>query len=450
MLNELQLDSPLSVSALTDAIKKNLEKGFSVVYVQGEISNLKIQASGHIYFTLKDSGAQISCVMFKGNTMSLKSQLKAGDQVSLTGELNVYPPRGNYQLIARKIELTGLGTLLLQLEMLKKKLQSLGWFQKEIKKPLPLYPKKIGIVTSSTGAALQDMLNVLKRRVSGFHLILCPVKVQGEGSAKEIASAIEFFNKHALVDVMIIGRGGGSIEDLWAFNEEVVAKAIFESKIPIISAVGHETDICLSDYVADLRAPTPSAAAELVIGESLQKIKILFEWQKRLDLGMKSSLAHLKKQLLHYQQGVLMSSPRKKLELFWQRLDDSSQSLDQIMQIKFRSLKSELRSNYLILSTVSPRERILRYKERLSKLKKELDLAIYQTIQLSKVSFSNLSKHLSSLDPKNLLKRGYSILFSENDASVILSAQDLSSGDQVDIHLGYGRAKATINQVFDL
>lgn len=448
-LQRLHPHAPLSVSALTDAIKKNLEDSFPSIYVQGEVSNLRVQSSGHIYFSLKDSGAQVSCVMFRGNTLSLKSRLKVGDQVLLVGEINVYPPRGNYQLIARRIEHTGLGQLLLELERLKKKLEALGWFQKEHKKPLPPFPKKIGIVSSPTGAALQDMINILKRRASGFHVILNPVKVQGEGAAKEIARAIEEFNTYQLVDVIIVGRGGGSVEDLWAFNEEIVAQAIYQSKIPIISAVGHETDTCLSDYVADLRAPTPSAAAELVLEESLHRIKILAEWQKRLDINISNLLSNLRKQLTHLKQGTSLCSPVKKLELFWQKLDDLGSSIEQSISFKLKIASHQLNSTQLKLSNLNPKQKILRLQENLQKIQSEMDLSVKRTIQLSKVKFNHLNEHLKSLDPKNLLKKGYSILFSEKDHSVILSAQDLSPGEQVEIHLGHGKAKATINQAYD-
>ncbi len=266
---------PLTVSQLTNAIKLNLESTFPRIHLQGEISNFKVQTSGHLYFSLKDVHAQISVVMFKADASLLKIMPKAGDQVIVKGALNVYPPKGNYQLIVRELAYVGIGELLQKLEALKFKLHQMGWFKNSHKKPLPRFPQRIGVVTSPTGAVIQDILNVLSRRFSGFHLILNPVKVQGEGAADEISQAIEDFNRYQSVDVMIVGRGGGSLEDLWAFNEEIVAKAIFHSQIPIISAVGHETDHCIADYVADVRAPTPSAAAEIVIAEKKQQIDYL-------------------------------------------------------------------------------------------------------------------------------------------------------------------------------
>ncbi|MES2121396.1 MAG: exodeoxyribonuclease VII large subunit, partial [Chlamydiota bacterium] len=236
----------LSVSELTNEIKKQIESRFPAVAVKGEISNLKEQSSGHIYFTLKDAGAQLSAVLFRGNARELSRLPKNGDQVVLRGEISLYTPRGQYQMIVRNLEYAGVGELLLKLHAMKAKLQGLGWFDASRKRPLPRFPKTIGVVTSPTGAVIQDIVQVLSRRNAGVHLILHPVKVQGEGAAEEIARAIEEFNRFHLADLLIVGRGGGSLEDLWAFNEECVARAIFQSKIPVISAVGHETDFSIA------------------------------------------------------------------------------------------------------------------------------------------------------------------------------------------------------------
>ncbi len=271
-----------SVSELTYAIKSILENKFRFISIKGEVSNFKHQSSGHLYFSIKDKNAQISSAMFRQNAKSLTKMPKDGDQVIVEGEISVYPPRGNYQIIVRKLRFEGVGDLLVKLHELKEKLKQMGWFEKDIKKKLPFFPKRIGVITSPTGSVIQDILNVLKRRFSNFNLILNPTKVQGYGAKEEIAQAIYDFNKYNLCDVLIIGRGGGSLEDLWAFNEEIVAKAIFESKIPIISAVGHETDVSISDFVADVRAPTPSAAAELAVKEKSHILDTLNNYQKQI------------------------------------------------------------------------------------------------------------------------------------------------------------------------
>jgi exodeoxyribonuclease VII large subunit len=289
-----------TVSELSFAIKAHLENKFKLIYVKGEISNFKKHSSGHIYFSLKDKDSQISAALFRGRAANIKKMPTDGDQVIVFGEISVYPPRGSYQIIVRQIDFLGIGELLLKLHALKEELKEKGYFDEKEKKPLPKFPKKIGVVTSETGAVIQDILNVLNRRFYNFHLILSSVKVQGEKAALEIAKAIDEFNKYNLVDVLIIGRGGGSLEDLFAFNEKIVAESIFNSKIPIISAVGHETDTSISDLVADVRAPTPSAAAEIVISEKKAFLKNLKNMQNQITLSIKNLIKFYKNGLKHF------------------------------------------------------------------------------------------------------------------------------------------------------
>lgn len=277
-----------SVTELTQLIKSELESQFSACQVQGEVSNYKRQSSGHIYFTLKDSDAQIRCVLFRNTAERLAILPSEGDQLIVYGQVTVYPPQGNYQILVLGCQKQGLGVLLLKLQELKKELLALGWLDQSRKKPLPMMPQRIGVVTSPTGAVIQDIIQVLSRRFGNISLILNPVKVQGEGAKEEIAKAIEDFNRYQLADVLIVARGGGSIEDLWPFNEKIVAEAIYNSKIPVISAVGHETDVTLADLVADVRAPTPSAAAELVMKEK----KALFDALDTMKVQLVKNLSH--------------------------------------------------------------------------------------------------------------------------------------------------------------
>ena len=249
--------APLSITELTQAIKKAIEPPFRNLYLKGEVSNFKRQSSGHLYFSLKDAESQISAVMFRGDAATLQVLPKNGDHVEIRGDLSVYPPRGSYQVVVRYLRPKGVGALLLKLDELKRKIHKKGWFGKEHKRPIPSLPRRIGIITSPTGAAIQDILHVLGRRFANVHVIINPVRVQGTDAAGEIVQAIEQCNRYQLADVLIVGRGGGSLEDLWSFNEESVAKAIYESEIPIIAAVGHETDHTIAEYVADVRAPTP-------------------------------------------------------------------------------------------------------------------------------------------------------------------------------------------------
>ncbi|HSX10154.1 MAG TPA: exodeoxyribonuclease VII large subunit [Chlamydiales bacterium] len=392
-----------TVSELTSAIKAVLEPNFRSLSVQGEISNFKLQTSGHLYFSLKDAGSQISSVLFKGNAASLARMPKDGDQVVAKGEISLYAPRGQYQIVIRELQFLGVGELLLKLHQLKEQLQMRGWFDPAHKKALPKLPRRIGVVTSPTGAVIQDILHILTRRFAGFHVVLNPVKVQGEGAAQEIAQAIADFNKYNLADVLIVGRGGGSIEDLWAFNEEIVAKAIFESKIPIISAVGHETDFTIADWVADVRAPTPSAAAEIVIAEKAGLIQYLDRASQQCRQRMAQQLSQHKQRIAGLQRHPLLSSPYGILAPTIQKLDDFSRQLE----------------------LLNPKIKISQYKERLKRLQ----------------------EHLRSLNPQNLLKKGYAILFSEKERSVILSAKDLQPEQKFTALLCDGQVAATVNQV---
>lgn len=485
----------LTVSQLTQAIKLQLELAFPSVWLQGEVSNCKLQSSGHLYFSLKDPQAQISAVMFRGDLASVKGIPKDGTHVIVRGEINVYPPNGKYQIIVRELRPVGLGELLLRLEELKTKLQKLGWFDPKHKKPIPKFPKRIGVVTSPTGAAIQDILNILTRRFSGFQLILNPVRVQGEGAAQEIAQAIAQFNHYKLADVLIVGRGGGSIEDLWAFNEEIVAAAIFKSEIPIISAVGHETDTCISDFVADIRAPTPSAAAEIVIAEKSHQLAHLEQVRRRLQ----HTVGHLIRQCRHQFDGIRrqphFASPYHTiLGPRFQRLDELRQDIDADMknilsrkQILITSLKKQVASlrpttqiihlrqklqhwdkalfNVLTMRFASTRKLLQQKRDRLThawkakydsrkrvfdlKIKRQqLDQAWTRALSLRKERLKKLSTSLHSIDPKNLIKKGYSILFAEKDRSVITSILTINKNQEIRALLADGEILTTVKEVF--
>lgn len=393
----------LTVTELTTAIKAFLEPNFRSISVRGEISNFKLQSSGHLYFTLKDKEAQISTVLFRGNAASLSRLPKEGDQVILKGEISLYAPRGQYQLVVRELEFAGVGELLFKFHQLKEEMKKRGWFENSRKKKLPHLPRRIGIVTSPTGAVIQDIFNVLTRRFSGLHLLLNPVKVQGEGAAQEIAQAIQDFNRYELADVLIVGRGGGSIEDLWAFNEEIVAQAIFDSKIPIISAVGHETDFTIADWVADVRAPTPSAAAEIVIAEKSNLLKFLTQTGQAITHRALQQIQHAKQQLGALQRHPLLSSPYTLL----------SQPIQQIDDLRNR------------LELLRPSNQIAQLKQRLQPYPDRLSAAAKGILREKKERLKRLFEHLTSLNPKQLLKKGYSLLFSENGNSLILSAKEV-------------------------
>jgi exodeoxyribonuclease VII large subunit len=412
----------LSVTELTLSIKKQLESRFPYVNVQGEITNFKEQASGHLYFTLKDAQSQISGVLFRGNAQSLARIPKNGDQVIVQGELSVYAPRGNYQLIVRQLQYAGVGELLLKLHALKTKLETRGWFDKSRKKPLPTAPKTIGVVTSPTGAVIQDMINILSRRHAKFHLLLNPVKVQGDGAAQEIALAIDHFNKFKLADVLIVGRGGGSLEDLWAFNEEIVAEAIYRSEIPIISAVGHETDFSIADFVADVRAPTPSAAAEIVMAAAAEHLQYLRQADKRLNQAMLHLFGSYRHRLDTVRRQPILTSPFAILGQAAQHLDDLSEELTESMQRVASTKRLQLAGLQRQLLALDPMVRVQHLKQKLSQL----------------------TAHLKSIDPKNLLTKGYSILFRENGSSVIFSPKEVQAGENVRVLVKDGEIKAKV------
>lgn len=437
----------LTVTDLTQSIKQALEGPFRFVAVQGEISNSKLQTSGHFYFSLKDANAQIAAVMFKADAATLARLPKDGDQVLVKGALNVYPPSGKYQIVVRNLEFSGVGALLLKLEELKIKLKAKGFFSKEHKKPLPKFPKRIGVVTSPTGAVIQDILHVLTRRFSGFHLILNPVKVQGEGAAFEIAEAIDFFNRTKCVDVMIIGRGGGSIEDLFAFNEEIVADAIFRSEIPIISAVGHETDHCIADYVADVRAPTPSAAAEMVIAEKAHQLKLFADYRRAIQRAVLHQLRHLKEKLSGFRHHPLYLNPFGFIQVRMQHVDDLKDALDRRMNEKILELKAKLHTLKKQNEALSPKAKIAYFKEKIVLQQKRIDQAYKHLKERILHQLHQICRLLHALDPRNVLTKGYSIVFSEKSHSIINSVRSLNSGDTINVMFADGTALSVIKQI---
>jgi exodeoxyribonuclease VII large subunit len=461
----------LSVSELTSAIRSLLEPHFRGVSVRGEISNLKIQSSGHLYFSLKDSDAQISAALFRSNASQLSRMPKDGDQVIATGELSVYPPRGNYQIIVRELQYLGVGELLLKLHQLKEKLAQRGWFDPVHKKILPKLPRRIGVITSPTGAVIQDILNILTRRFAGFTVILNPVKVQGEGAAAEIAQAICDMNRFDLADVLIVGRGGGSIEDLWAFNEEAVAQAIFESRIPIISAVGHETDFTIADWVADVRAPTPSAAAEMVIAEKANLVKFLqraaFQSNHFLVQQIQERRQRMDALFMHptlCQPHSLLAEPSMRLDNMRQDIDSAVVKLLQSCTLRIYSQKQRLEGLRPSVQIKHLQERIRSYTSRLNEsmknqlaLKKRaciptllfsrLETPLKQNLASKKNLISQIRETCASLHPRNLLKKGYCILFSEKEDSIILSVKELQSNQLFTAVLADGRVRAAALQI---
>ena len=341
-----------SVTTLTQAIKQTLEDGFFTIWVEGEISNLATPRSGHVYFTLKDEAAQLRAVIFKSAARLVRFELENGMQVLLRGSLSVYEARGEYQLIVSRAEPRGAGALQAAFEQLKRRLEAEGLFDPAHKRPIPLLPKKIGVVTSPTGAAIRDILNIVNRRFANVHVLIAPARVQGADAPAEIVRAIEMLNRLPDVDALIVGRGGGSLEDLWAFNEESVARAIFASRIPVISAVGHEIDFTIADFVADLRAPTPSAAAELVVRNKADLAQTLDAQHARLKQAMRHLLDRSRAAAAHAARRL--SDPRRRLNELQQRVDDLAQRLARTMRHALERKQAQRDTQIAKLDALSP------------------------------------------------------------------------------------------------
>jgi len=433
----------LTVSELTFSVKQKLENNFSFVAVRGEVSNLRKQASGHVYFTLKDRDAQLSSVLFRGNASRLSRLPKEGDQLIAKGQLSVYAPRGSYQLIVREVEYSGTGPLLQKLHETKEKLKAKGWFEADKKKPLPKFPKTIGVVTSPTGSVIQDILHILTRRFSGFQLLLNPVRVQGEGAAAEIAQAVRDFDKHGLADVIIVGRGGGSLEDLWPFNEELVAEAIFHAKTPIISAVGHETDFTLADFVADVRAPTPSAAAEIVTEEKNAHLSHLAESKVRALQSLASHLRSSRQNLEMLTKQPPLSDPYSILGTYGQKLDLIREDLTRGVRQAITKGRLRLEGSARQKEALKPSAQIATLKQNFARQQKELTRSAFEHIAHRSQRLRLLKSHLEAIDPRNVLKRGYSIAFHEKKDSVILSTSDVEAGDNIRLRVSDGELLVT-------
>ena len=436
-----------SVSGLTRDIHAIMEAAFDSVWVEGEISNFRTAASGHSYFVLKDDKAQIRCVLFKGYRAGIKFQPEDGDQVLMFGRITGYDARGEYQIITEFLEPRGLGALQKAFEQLKAKLEKEGLFDDEAKKPLPAFPWKIGVVTSPTGAAVHDILNVIRRRNSKVSVLLRPAKVQGEGSAKDIAQGIRDLNTMKDVDVIIIGRGGGSLEDLWAFNEEEVARAIFASRIPIVSAVGHEIDFTIADFVADLRAPTPSAAAELTVPVLNEILKDIRSLTGELIEALCQQLEDYRDILNRLMDRRFFHQPKEIFSPHVQRLDDLHsrmvRSLEQGLVIHQQRLED--RKHRLIQA--SPKNKIQLLSEKLVGLQNRMVQNIQTQIRFRRERFEGFLKNLNAVNPLAILERGYSIC-SKDDKSLKSSAE-VKPGDKVKIRLSQGGLDCTVKNVLE-
>lgn len=428
----------LTVSRLTALLRGVLEENFDQLWVQGEVSNLSYPSSGHCYFTLKDAGAQLRCMMFKGTVKNLKFRLADGMALITRGRISVYDQRGEYQLICEYTEPAGIGALQTAFVQLKEKLALEGLFAEAHKVSMPSFPCKIGVITSPTGAAIHDILNVLKRRFASLEVLLYPVRVQGEGSAVEIARAIDEMNRLAEVDIVIVGRGGGSLEDLWAFNEEVVARAVYRSKIPIISAVGHETDWTICDFVADLRAPTPSAAAELVIASADELRSQIEAFTHRLRRSVENLLASHDHRLNGLRRAL--HDPTTMLGHLAQRLDDLTGRLEMGLSVTVSRRRDRFERLHEALRRNDPKESTKSLGQRITFLSERMEHLLTQRLEVIRQGFGDNAARLEVLSPLKTLARGYAIATHGNTGKVVTNAGSLAVGEQLLLRLHRGQA----------
>jgi len=444
-LLENQTPKIYTVSALTEEIKDILEAHFDFIWVEGEISNFRAPSSGHYYMVLKDEQAQIRAVMFRPQTRYLKFTPEDGMKVIAQGRIGLYQPRGEYQIILDYLEPLGIGALALAFEQLKKKLAAEGVFDESIKKPLPFLPQRVAVITSPTGAAIRDFLKIIHRRFANIEIIIVPVKVQGEEAAAEMVQALETVNRELHVDVIVLTRGGGSLEDLWAFNQENLALAIRASRIPVVSAVGHEIDMTISDLAADLRAPTPSAAAELLVTEKESLIERLKEMRGRLELDIKSYLSHLNQRLILLSKGL--PDPRKQLADAWMRLDDNHGRLLRLIKLSIEERQRNLAAEGRALLLHSPMKILASLGQRIDFQRRTLILVMHKRLKENQMALSHLEERLEDLNPTSVLKRGYSITRKLPENVILRDVSGLKRGDHVNVTLAQGELDCQIEKI---
>ena len=441
------MEKYLSVATLTKYLKMKFDKDpyLERVYLTGQVSNFRKRPT-HQYFSLKDDRAVIQATIWSGIYQKLGFDLEEGMKINVVGRVQVYEPSGSYSIIIEKAEPDGVGALAIQFEQLKKKLAEEGLFQERFKQSLPQFSKKIGVVTSRSGAVIQDIITTVSRRFPGVEIVLYPTKVQGEGAAEEIARNIARANERDDLDVLIIGRGGGSIEDLWAFNEEIVVRAIFESRLPIISSVGHETDVTLADFVADKRAATPTAAAELATPVTkLDLLTYLQNQEKRMTTVVKHSLSKKQEALRILSQSVIFRQPERLYDGYLQRLDQLQLRLKQGLNAELVRNQQKVQEQIHRLEQLSPIIKIQRYQDRIQQLKKLLRSQMAVTYDAKVAEVKRLSEALLMLDTSRIVARGYAIV--KKGEVVVASAKDLKENDQVSLLMRDGQVELEVRDV---
>lgn len=439
-------ETPLTVSELTRRVRDSLEIEFSRVIVEGEIANLKIPSSGHAYFTLKDESAQISAVLFRAAVGFLKFRPADGLKVVCRGRLTVYEPRGTYQIVVETMDPCGRGALQLAFEQIKKRLAAEGLFDEGRKRPLPFLPIRVGVITSPTGAAIRDVLRVLRDRFADLQILIHPVPVQGPAAARAVSRAIDEMNRHSL-DVLLLVRGGGSLEDLWAFNEEEVVRAIVRSRVPIVTGIGHETDFTLADFASDVRAPTPTAAASMIVRSKIELHEKIDLLARRLAMGARAVFREQRSRLRHASRDL--GDLTVLLERFAQRVDDLAGRLRGAWRERGNERRRELEAVVRRLMRRHPEAGLARQRGRLETARRILAPAMRTGLGVRRQTLRRLSERLAALSPLGVLSRGYSLTFALPEMAVVRSAAALSAGDRIRVRLGEGSVDATVDRKVD-
>lgn len=435
-----------SVSRLNSEVRLTLELQFQTLWLQGEVSNFVAAASGHWYFSLKDSAAQVKCAMFKMANRNSSFRPQNGQQVLIRARISVYEPRGEYQLLAEFIESAGAGLLKQQFEQLKATLQAEGLFDPAQKKALPTQVQRVGVITSPTGAAVRDIVTVLNRRAPGIEVIIYPSQVQGDTAASQLRNMLSTAIRRNEVDVLIIGRGGGSLEDLWCFNDELLCRAVAACPIPIVSAVGHEIDFALTDFVADIRAATPSAAAELVSPDQSHLLDRILQLKSRLLQAQRSRMQQAAPKLLNLSQRLLALHPKRRLQQQQQRLDELQLRLSASAKRALQAAQQQQQYLDKSLRQLSPAKTLLAHTQHINQLQRQLTNAQQLQLKQSKQQLAQLSSQLNTVSPLATLARGYSITFDEKQ-QVVTSSSQLKAGDKVAIKLAEGGFDAQVTKL---
>ncbi|HET7203103.1 MAG TPA: exodeoxyribonuclease VII large subunit [Steroidobacteraceae bacterium] len=433
----------LTISQLNAQARMLLERGLGSVWLEGEVSNLARPSSGHWYFSLKDAGAQVRCAMFRTRAMLVRFPVRDGARVLARGRVSLYEARGEFQVVVEHLEEAGEGALRRRFEDLKRKLLAEGLFEAARKRKPPTLPRRIGVITSPTGAAVRDVLHILRRRFPAVPVLVYPVAVQGEGAPREIVQALQLAGQRADCDVLIVTRGGGSLEDLMAFNEESVARAIAASPIPVISGVGHETDFTIADFVADERAPTPSGAAERAVPDAAEFLRALGALERNLAGAMRRRLYALGQALHAHERGLARSHPGARLRQHAQRLDELEQRLQRAIARRVESARVRLRNTEGLLARSSPAHRLATLRLRLDRAARQLPLCVQRRMQRARDRFERSARTLHAVSPLATLERGYAIVL-DAAGHVVTRATDVGRGMQIEARVAHGSIRATV------